>query len=109
MLARLADEVGENRTLLVVCKAFTGKPEFANLTVKKIPKAVMAKCEWGHDDYSLEIKNLPQQEKDAQTADCSDDRRLENGEKRVRKFGKGKTADPGLFDMDATGAPEVKP
>ena len=109
MLARLADEVGDNRTLLVVCKAFTGKPEFANLTVKKIPKAVMAKCEWGHDDYSLEIKNLPQQEKDAQTADCSDDRRLENGEKRVRKFGKGKTADPGLFDMDATGAPEVKP
>jgi hypothetical protein len=26
---------------------------------KKIPKAVLAKCEWGHDDYSLEIQNLP--------------------------------------------------
>jgi adenine-specific DNA-methyltransferase len=22
----------------------------------------MAKCEWGHDDYSLEIKNLPKAE-----------------------------------------------
>ena len=32
---------------------------FANLTIKKIPKAVLHKCEWGHDDYSLEIKNLP--------------------------------------------------
>jgi adenine-specific DNA-methyltransferase len=30
-----------------------------NLTVKKIPKAVLDKCEWGKDDYSLEIKNLP--------------------------------------------------
>jgi adenine-specific DNA-methyltransferase len=62
MLAKISDEVGEGRSLLVVCKAFTGKQAFANLTVKKIPKAVMAKCEWGKDDYSLEIKNLPQSE-----------------------------------------------
>ncbi len=33
--------------------------QFSNLTIKKIPKAVLKKCEWGHDDYSLEIKNLP--------------------------------------------------
>jgi adenine-specific DNA-methyltransferase len=62
MLAKISDEVGEGRTLLVLCKAFTGKPSFANLTVRKIPKAVMAKCEWGKDDYSLEIRNLPQAE-----------------------------------------------
>jgi adenine-specific DNA-methyltransferase len=62
MLAKTSDEVGDGRTLLVVCKAFTGKQVFANLTVKKIPKAVMAKCEWGKDDYSFEIKNLPQSE-----------------------------------------------
>ena len=60
MLAQLADEVGSGRSLLVVCKAMSGKPAFANLTVKKIPKAVMTKCEWGHDDYSLEINNLTQ-------------------------------------------------
>ena len=30
-----------------------------NLTLKKIPRAVMQKCEWGRDDYSLEIKALP--------------------------------------------------
>ncbi len=27
---------------------------------KKIPKVVLNRCEWGKDDYSLEIKNLPQ-------------------------------------------------
>lgn len=32
---------------------------FPNLTLKKIPHSVLAKCEWGKDDYSLNIKNLP--------------------------------------------------
>lgn len=62
MLQKLSDEVGPERSLLVLCKAFRARKleEFANLTVKKIPKAVLSKCEWGKDDYSLEIKNLPQ-------------------------------------------------
>lgn len=62
MLRKLADEVGEQRSLLVLCKAFKAKiakGEFTNLTIKKIPKAVLAKCEWDKDDYSLEIKALP--------------------------------------------------
>ncbi len=43
-----------------MCGAFRVKnlDDFSNLTVKKIPKAVMNRCEWGKDDYSLEIKNL---------------------------------------------------
>ena len=60
MLAKISDEVGPNRSLLICCSAFRGDArQLANLTVKKIPKAVLKKCEWGHDDYSLEIKNLP--------------------------------------------------
>ena len=57
---RLSDEVGEGRSLLIMCGAFRVKnlDDFPNLTVKKIPKAVMNRCEWGKDDYSLEIKNL---------------------------------------------------
>ena len=60
-MARLSEDVGEKRSLLVVCCAFRCKntAEFPNLTVKKIPNAVLSKCEWGKDDYSLEIKNLP--------------------------------------------------
>jgi len=27
--------------------------------VKKIPKHVLSRCEWGHDDYSLKVENLP--------------------------------------------------
>jgi len=58
-LEQLSDEVGTGRTLLVLCTAFRGRDEYPNLTVKKIPKAVLSSCQWGHDDYSLRVENLP--------------------------------------------------
>jgi len=59
-LQQLSDEVGADRSLLVVCSSFRGRKEgYANLTVKKIPKAVLGRCEWGKDDYSLKVENLP--------------------------------------------------
>lgn len=55
-LNRLSDYVGDERTLLIYCEAFHGKSdEFPNLTIKKIPKNILAHCEWGKDDYSLKI------------------------------------------------------
>ncbi len=78
-LQALADEVGgsaltpgpspggrgESCSLLVCCAAFHGvtaaraAERWPNLTLKKIPKMVLARCEWGHDDYSLNVANLP--------------------------------------------------
>jgi len=58
-LQQLSDEVGTERSLLVLCTAFRGKGDYPNLTVKKIPKQVLSRCEWGHDDYSLQVENLP--------------------------------------------------
>lgn len=63
-LAQLSDEVGSGRTLLVLCAAFRAGTKnvterYPNLTVKKIPKQVLSRCEWGHDDYSLKVENLP--------------------------------------------------
>jgi adenine-specific DNA-methyltransferase len=65
-LQALSDEVGEGRSLLVCCSAFRGDANrYPNLTAKKIPKMVLSRCEWGHDDYSLNVENLPMQEKAA--------------------------------------------
>jgi adenine-specific DNA-methyltransferase len=58
-LQQLSNEVGTERSLLVLCTAFRGRGEYPNLTVKKIPKQVLSRCEWGHDDYSLQVENLP--------------------------------------------------
>ena len=59
-LHALSEEVGPERSLLVCCTAFRGAlDQFQNLNLKKIPKAVMERCEWGRDNYSLSISNLP--------------------------------------------------
>ncbi len=59
-LEELCAEVGGDRSLLVCCAAFRGKADaFPNLTLKKIPKMVLSRCEWAHDDYSLNVANLP--------------------------------------------------
>ena len=60
-LRQLSEEVGPDRSLLVLCTAFRGSADaYANLTIKKIPKTVLSRCEWGRDDYSLEVANLAQ-------------------------------------------------
>ncbi|MDO4640081.1 MAG: site-specific DNA-methyltransferase [Neisseria sp.] len=69
-LQALSDEVGEGRSLLICCAAYRGisadkaAERFPNLTLRKIPKMVLARCEWGHDDYSLNVANLPMAESD---------------------------------------------
>ena len=39
---------------------FAFRSPLSNLTIKKIPKTVLSRCEWGRDDYSLEVANLAQ-------------------------------------------------
>lgn len=62
-LAAMSEEVGEDRSLLILCAAWRGdETRFVNLTLRKIPNHIRSKCEWGHDDYSLNVANLPMAE-----------------------------------------------
>ncbi len=66
-LEQISEEVGKDRSLLVCCGAFRCKADrFDNLVIKKIPKMVLSRCEWAHDDYSLNVENLPMAKKDAE-------------------------------------------
>ncbi len=59
-LQHLSEEVSSQRSLLVLCSAFRGSADrWPNLTVKKIPNHIRSRCEWGRDDYSLNVQNLP--------------------------------------------------
>ena len=63
-LIALSEDVGNERTLLVCCSAFKASAamlndKLSNLTLKKMPHAILSKCEWGKDDYSLNISKLP--------------------------------------------------
>ncbi len=91
-LAAVSDEVGPERTLLICCKAFQGgnAPALGNLTIRKIPGAILDRCEWGKDDYSLKIEALPMWDDEPEDEAVRTSRR--------------KTADtsnqPGLFNGD---------
>ena len=55
----ISEEVGTERTLLICCKAFmTEGADFPNLTLVKIPRAILSKCEWDQDDYSFTLNVL---------------------------------------------------
>ena len=64
-LQTLAEEVGENRALLIIAAAWRGisgeeaSRRWPNLTLQKIPNSILHLCEWAKDDYSLNIANLP--------------------------------------------------
>jgi adenine-specific DNA-methyltransferase len=102
-LQALSDDVGGEKSLLVCCSAFKGDANrYPNLTLKKIPKMVLTKCEWGHDDYSLNVENLPMQQQPAAEPVPS---------KRAASAKAVQTAQDGLFDETATATPantEVK-
>lgn len=57
-LKLLSDEVGEGRSLMICAPAFSGSfDDFENLSCTKIPSAILSRCEWGRDDYSLNVSD----------------------------------------------------
>lgn len=66
MLDRLAEELQPTESLLVCCKSFAKGcvNRHSNITIKKIPQMLLGRCEFGKDDYSLNIVNLPHDDDD---------------------------------------------
>ncbi|WP_349507898.1 site-specific DNA-methyltransferase [Agrobacterium pusense] len=70
-LRTISDDVGPERSLIICCKAFMADAgAFPNLTLKKIPKSILGKCEWDHDDYSFSINVLEEPEESAVLEDA---------------------------------------
>jgi adenine-specific DNA-methyltransferase len=104
-LAKLSDEVGDNRSLLVCCAAFRGKADaFPSLTIKKIPSAVLTKCEWGHDDYSLNVANLPKAAPPVEAVPV--DAAKPSTPKQARRRSAAGAAQPNLFSSKEQGGAE---
>lgn len=56
LLAEMSQALGDGN-LLICCGAFTGnKTAYDNITVKKIPQAILKKCQWGSAGYPLPIR-----------------------------------------------------
>lgn len=68
LLETIADQMGGRETLLICCTAFLCREEdYPQITLKRIPAAVLARCEFGRDDYSLQVSQLEYQAETGQT------------------------------------------
>ena len=100
ILDRLADELKPDESLLVCCKSFAKGclSRHNNITIKKIPQMLLGRCEFGKDDYSFNIVNLPKDESD-HDFDVETDSSVVLEEKPKRKTKKNSDGDnqPSLF------------
>ena len=61
-LEKIHDEMNEEESLLICCKAFQPECEsaFKNIAIKKIPKMLLGRCEFDKNNYNLNIISLPE-------------------------------------------------
>ena len=93
---RLHEEMQGDEHLLICCKKFSAacSGRYPNIEIKKIPKMLLGKCEFGRDDYSLNIVNMPLDE------DAPEFVPKGPPAKKPKKKGRANPAQPDLFDTE---------
>ena len=74
-LEQLHEQMGEDESLLICCTSFQSecRNRFPNITLKKIPQMLLGRCEFDHNDYSLNIVSLPEMEEEGEYLDADAD------------------------------------
>lgn len=95
-LEAIAEDMQAGESVLICCKAFQLEcaHKYSNITIKKIPQLLLNRCEFGKDDYSLNIVNLPQEE----TAYNDEEEEVNNEEEEVVTNPATNTNQNSLFD-----------
>lgn len=64
-LEKISSQLKPDESLLICAKAFkVPNNKYTNITMKKIPQMLLGRCEFGRDDYSLNVKEAVQDEMD---------------------------------------------
>lgn len=63
---KIKEEMEDNEYLVIACTSYDKEIDglYKNIKMKKIPEMVLSKCEFGKDNYSLNIINLPEYEEE---------------------------------------------
>ncbi len=74
-LDSIYDDMQEGEKILICCKAFQKecKNKYPNISLKKIPQMLLDRCEFGKDDYSLNIVNMPKDDTEFEEEDAIDE------------------------------------
>lgn len=94
LMDKIHEEMQPGESLLIACKSYQEGCEnrFANISIKKIPHMLMGRCEFGKDDYSFNIINMPLDEN--AEAWREPEREVPLSPKKTKKT----NTQPGLFD-----------
>ena len=62
LLDAIHDAMQKSESLLIACRAFDGacKDRYDNITIKKIPHILLGRCEFGKNDYNLNVADPEQ-------------------------------------------------
>ena len=65
-LDAIADEMKDGEYLIIACKSYDAGIEcaYTNIKIKKIPQVLLGRCEFGKDNYNLNIVDVPVCEED---------------------------------------------
>jgi adenine-specific DNA-methyltransferase len=71
LLDKIANDMAKDEFLIIACKTFDEECSklYKNIVIKKIPEMLLGKCEFGKDDYSLNIINPPTYEDEDEDED----------------------------------------
>lgn len=96
LLDKIHEQMKEGESLLVCCKSFQSACEkkYENINIKKIPVMLLGRCEFGKDDYSLNIISMPTDENEEPFVPAAHKMAEEKEAENMRKQGKQST----LFD-----------
>lgn len=96
LMDKIHEEMQPGESLLIACKSYQEGCEnrHANISIKKIPHMLMGRCEFGKDDYSFNIVNMPLDE-DAESWEAP-----EEAKEATSKKNKKPESQPGLFDNE---------
>jgi adenine-specific DNA-methyltransferase len=101
-LDKIHEEMKPEENLLICCRAFQEPCEsrFTNINIKKIPQMLLGRCEFGKDDYSLNIVNVPLEVEEEHESESDYSVVTTDSEKRTsakKKDKKQDTTEPTLF------------
>jgi adenine-specific DNA-methyltransferase len=96
LMDKIQVEMQPGESLLIACKSYQEGCEnrHANISIKKIPHMLMGRCEYGKDDYSFNIVNMPVDE------DVEPWETPEEANKVTSKKTNKPESQPGLFDNE---------
>lgn len=96
LMDKIIEEMQPGESLLIACKSYQEGCEnrHTNISIKKIPHMLMGRCEFGKDDYSFNIVNMPVDE-DAESWEAP-----EVAHEEALKTTSKPESQPGLFDNE---------